>query len=499
MISRPLSRTLARLSLFCVAAAILSPADPLLAAELSATEKSWNQPVEPYRIMGPLYYVGASDLAVFLITTSGGHILVNSGFAETVPLVQDSVRKLGFRLEDVKVLLASHAHMDHVGGMALLKEATGAKVMAAAGDVRPMETGGLGDFRFEGVMSWRGTKVDRVLEDGDTVRLGDVTLTAHVTPGHTRGCTTWTFDLPDGDKTRKAVIVGSMSINPGVVLVGNPKYPEIADEYARSFRILRSLPVDVYLAPHVQQFGAAEKSKRLDQSPSPFVDPGGYKTALDGWETAYREQLAREKTAAGIFEDVPAKPDPRSRYALYVHGRILEDQGVGAVSPDFGLYQYETILQALAARGFKVIAERRVGDQGSSYPARLAERVRKLLHAGVPASHVTVVGASKGGMLTAATAAEVQDDAVSYVVLAGCGDATRAFAARLRGRILSVYDASDRFRPSCESTFRAAPQLRQEREIVVRKNLDHGLLYQPRPEWMEPLVEWTKATKTSDR
>jgi len=496
--SRPSPRRRSALVAAALAVALSSLPRPV-AAELSVTEQGWNQPVDPYRIMGPLYYVGASDLAVFLVTTPEGHILVNSGFTETVPLVRESVRKLGFRLEDVKILLASHAHSDHVGGMALLKDATKAKVMAAAGDVRPMETGGLGDFRFEGIMSWPGTKVDRVLQDGDTVTLGGVTLTAHVTPGHTRGCTTWTLDLPDGDRTRRAVIVGSMSINPGVVLVGNPKYPEIADEYARSFRVLRALPVDVYLAPHVQQFGAAEKSKKLGQSPNPFVDPDGYKQALDGWVTAYREQLAREKAAAGIFEDVPARPDPRARYALYVHGRILEDQGVGAVSPDFGLYQYETILQALARNGFTVIAERRVGDQGASYPARLAARVRKLLQAGVPPSHVTVVGASKGGMLTAATAAEVQEDEVSYAVLAGCGEETRALASRLRGRILSVYDASDRFHPSCEATFAAAPQLREKREVVVRKSLDHGLLYQPRPEWMEPLLEWTRATRAGGR
>jgi dienelactone hydrolase len=180
-----------------------------------------------------------------------------------------------------------------------------------------------------------------------------------------------------------------------------------------------------------------------------------------------------------------------------VHGRILEDQGVGAVSPDFGLYQYETILQALAARGFTVIAERRDGDQGPAYPARLAARVRKLLRAGVPSSHVTVVGASKGGSLTLRAAAEIQEDAVSYVVLAGCGEPSEAFVPRLRGRILSVYDASDRFHPSCQPTFAAAPQLREKREIVVKKNLDHGLLYQPRPEWMEPLVEWTNPSKSA--
>ena len=382
----PRSRSLARGSCIAVAlllAALTSPV-PRSWAELSPTEQSWNQPVEPYRIMGPLYYVGASDLAIFLITTPEGHILINSGFAETVPLIRESMRKLGFRFEDVKVLLASHAHADHVAGHVLVREATGAKVMAAEGDVGVMETGGRGDFRFEGEMSWRGTPVDRVLHDGDTVVLGGMTLTARVTPGHTRGCTTWTFDLPDGGRTRKAVIVGSMSINPGVVLVTNPKFPEIADEYARSFRILRSLPVEVFLAPHVQQFGAAAKARRLGESPNPFVDPDGYKGALDDWEKAYREQLARERAAARIFEDIPDRPDPRGRYALYVHGRILEEQGVGAVSADFGLYQYEAILQALASRGFTVISERRAGDPGADYPKKLAARVRKLLQAGVP-------------------------------------------------------------------------------------------------------------------
>ena len=138
-------------------ATVAAIAVPVVAAELSPTEQSWNQPVAPYRIMGPLYYVGASDLAVFLITTPEGHILVNSGFAETVPLVRESMRTLGFRIEDVKILLASHAHNDHVGGHAAVREATGARVMAAEGDVGVVESGGRGDFRFEGEISWRGS------------------------------------------------------------------------------------------------------------------------------------------------------------------------------------------------------------------------------------------------------------------------------------------------------------------------------------------------------
>ena len=192
-------------------------------AQSTPAWRAMNQPAEPYRIVGNLYSVGASDIAVFLFATPEGHIVVNSGFPETVPLVEAAVRKLGFRFEDVKVLLTSHVHIDHAGGHAAFKERTGARVMVAEGDVPLLEGGGKGDFRFDGEISFPACRVDRALKDGDTVSLGGTTLTARLTPGHTPGCTTWTAEVVDGGKPYRVVIVGSVSINPGVRLLDTPQ------------------------------------------------------------------------------------------------------------------------------------------------------------------------------------------------------------------------------------------------------------------------------------
>jgi metallo-beta-lactamase class B len=461
--------------------------------------RSWNQPAEPYRIVGNLYSVGSNEIAVFLVATPEGHILVNSGFPETVPLIQEAVRKLGFRFEDVKVLLTSHVHIDHAGGHARVKELTGGRVMVAEGDVSVLEGGGKGDFRFEGEMVYPACRVDRVLKDGDTVSVGGTTLTARLTPGHTKGCTTWTAELTEDGRPYRAVILGSVTVNPGVVVVNNPRYPDIAESYARSFRVLESLPVDVFLAAHVSLYDGNEKAERLRSGarPNPFIDPQGYKAALTQAKTRFNAQLERERTdnaprpddpparPGGIHEDVPARIDPQARYVLYLHGRILETQGRKAVSPDFGPYQYDAILGAFASRGFEVISEVRTADVTADYARTIAGRVRKLLQAGVPAAHVTVVGASKGGFLAAATSAELGNDGVSFVVLAGCGDSTLPLAPKLRGRMLSVYDEKDRFRPSCHDTFAKAPGLREKKEVVLTLGLDHGLLYTPRKEWMD--------------
>lgn len=198
-------------------------------------------------------------------------------------------------------------------------------------------------------------------------------------------------------------------------------------------------------------------------------------------------------TSLRIFTDVPGAIDPGAFYLFYLHGRILELQGRHAVSPDFGAYQYDAILEAFAKRGFVVISEVREGDAGSPFVGKLAGQVRRLLGAGVPPQHVTVVGASKGGYLALATAAELGDPGVSFVVLAGCGPDTVRMAPRLRGRILSVFDEGDRFSPSCRETFEKAPALGPHREIVLKLGLDHGLLYQPREEWLSPASEWARS------
>lgn len=197
--------------------------------------------------------------------------------------------------------------------------------------------------------------------------------------------------------------------------------------------------------------------------------------------------------------DVPSAIDPRARYVLYLHGRILEEQGRRAVSPDYGAYELDSILASLAARGFSAIAEVRKGEVGREYAKRVAGQVRRLLDAGVPPSNVTVVGASKGGWLALETAAELGRDDVAFVVLAGCGASTVALGKHLRGRILSVIDEGDRFDPSCEKTFAAAPQLRGRKEVVAHLGLGHGLVYNPRLEWLDPLVEWASPPTTARR
>src|SRR3954471_2202876 len=222
----------------------------LSAAGLFAQVNSgWTEPFPPHHIVGNIYYVGSKGLASFLITTSEGNILVNSSLETSVPQIRASVKKLGFHFSDTKILLISHAHWDHCTGSALVKQLTGAKYMVMDADVPVIEAGGKGDFQYGNSPSsrFKPAKVDRVLHDGDQVKLGDTVLVAHLTPGHTKGCTTWTMRARDGGKTYDVVIVGSPNVNEGYKLVHNAPYPNIAQDYEKMFHTLRSLPCDVFL------------------------------------------------------------------------------------------------------------------------------------------------------------------------------------------------------------------------------------------------------------
>ena len=191
------------------------------------------QPFPPFQIAGNLYYVGSSDLASYLITTSRGNILINSDLEGNVPLIKASIEKLGFKFSDTKILLISHAHWDHDAGSATIKKLTGAKYMVMDADVSVVESGGAADFQYGGTSAnlYSPAKVDRVLHDGDEVRLGRAALVAHLTPGHTKGCTTWTMKVTEHGKTYNVVIVGSPNVNPGYKLVDNAAYPQIARDY----------------------------------------------------------------------------------------------------------------------------------------------------------------------------------------------------------------------------------------------------------------------------
>ncbi len=260
----------------------------------------WTQPFPPFRIAGNLYYVGSKGLANYLIATPQGHILVNSDLEANVPLIRASVEKLGFKFSDIKILLISHAHWDHDAGSAMIKEMTGARYMVMDADVPVVESGGKTDFQYADTASalYRPTKVDRVLHDGDEVKLGGSTLVAHLTPGHTKGCTTWTMKVSDGGKTYDAVIVGSPNVNPGYKLVNNPMYPQIADDYARMFRVLKSLPCDLFLGAHGSYFDMEAKYARMAAGGgNPLIDPDGYTAFVTKKEQEFRAELAKQKAA----------------------------------------------------------------------------------------------------------------------------------------------------------------------------------------------------------
>ncbi|HYN07363.1 MAG TPA: subclass B3 metallo-beta-lactamase [Vicinamibacterales bacterium] len=263
------------------------------------TSPDWTEPFPPFRIAGNLYYVGSKGLATYLITTSQGHILINSALEANVPLIRTSVEKLGFKFADVKILLISHAHWDHNAGSAAIKALTGATYLVMDADVSAVESGGKTDFQYGNVPAthYPPTKVDRVLHDGDEVKLGGAVLVAHLTPGHTKGCTTWTMRVEEAGKTYDVVIVGSPNVNPGYQLVRNVAYPEIAADYERTFRVLKALPCDIFLGAHGSYFDLETKYARLNEAGRrPFIDPDGYRKYVADREQAFRIELAKQKS-----------------------------------------------------------------------------------------------------------------------------------------------------------------------------------------------------------
>ena len=263
--------------------------------------RDWTESFPPFRIAGNLYYVGSKGLANFLITTPQGNILINSDLEANVPMIERSIEKLGFQFKDTKILLISHAHWDHDAGSAMIKEITGASYMVMDADVPVVESGGKADFQYGNRREflYRPTKVDRVLHDGDEVRLGGTVLVAHLTPGHTKGCTTWTVKVTEGDKSYDVVIVGSPNVNPGYQLVHNRAYPQIAEDYERMWRVLKSLPCDIFLGAHGGYFELEEKHALLKEGgANPFVDPGGYRKFVAEKEQEFRAELTRQQRAS---------------------------------------------------------------------------------------------------------------------------------------------------------------------------------------------------------
>jgi metallo-beta-lactamase class B len=255
----------------------------------------WHAAFPAFKVAGNLYYVGTADLAVYLINTPQGNILINSDFEEDVPTIKKSIEQLGFKYGDTKIILISHAHGDNDAATGIIKKDTGAKLMIMDADVAEEQSTAKGR---------PGAKVDRILHDGDTVELGGSKLVAHLTPGHTKGCTTWTMQVRDGARTLNAVIVGSPNVNPGYILVGNKDYPGIADDYVKTFAVLKSLPCDLFLGAHGAYFGLKAKYEKMKAGDAnAFIDPDGYKAYVAERDSTFRKEWERQKQNPGT----PAK------------------------------------------------------------------------------------------------------------------------------------------------------------------------------------------------
>jgi metallo-beta-lactamase class B len=262
---------------------------PSLAIAQTTEDRTQDRVAFPaHKIIGNLYYVGTGTLNSYLITTPQGAILINTNFEETVPLLREAVEKLGFKMADIKVILGSHAHGDHMQADAIVKEMTGgATVMAMEQDVAAL--------KGMKAPSGKPHPVDRVLKDGEQVTLGNARLTAHLTPGHTRGCTTWTFTVQDGGKPYN-VIIACAGLQEDARLVNNKNYPEIAEHFGQSIAKYKSFSPDVFLAAHSWFFDLAGKYKRLGTSgTNPYIDPAGYKAWVANMEKNYNTLLAEQK------------------------------------------------------------------------------------------------------------------------------------------------------------------------------------------------------------
>ena len=285
----------------CPALLIVCLGIVLLAAPAGAQlnteeERLWNEPVAPFRIAGNVYYVGAREVASYLLTGPDGHVIIDSGFAETVPLVLQNLTTLGVRPGEVEALLATHAHYDHVGGLAALREKTGAPIWMSAGDAELAARGGLGDPNFGDRFPFRAFRPDRLLAAGETLTVGSSRLTALLTPGHTPGCTSWQIDTVERGQPLRLLVLCSITA-PGYRLVGNAAYPGIVADYEATFAKLEALRVDVLLASHGSVFGLLEKRAALCLNPerNPFVDAGALPTHLGERRTAFRRQLAQQE------------------------------------------------------------------------------------------------------------------------------------------------------------------------------------------------------------
>jgi metallo-beta-lactamase class B len=266
------------------------------ASESHAQNEGWTRPFPGHRVIGNLYAVGSYDLGVFLVTSDEGHILVNTGVEDSTALIRANIESVGFRLEDVEILLTMQSHWDHTAALAEIKEITGAQMWATADDARVLEDGGFSDPHFGGRQSFRPIGVDKIIRDGEVIELGDIRLTVHEHPGHTEGSSSYSMRVRENGRDYNVVIANMGTINEGKKLVVDPTYPGVAEDFADTYRKQKAMDVDVWVAAHGSQYGLHEKYEPGQAySPDTFVDPEGFLAAVERLERIYLEQLAAER------------------------------------------------------------------------------------------------------------------------------------------------------------------------------------------------------------
>lgn len=264
---------------------------------LDKARVNWNAPTEPFKVIGNIHYVGTNGLAVYLITSPQGHVLVDTAMPETAGLIRANIEKLGFKVGDIKYILNTHAHIDHTGGFADIKRASGAKLIAGAKDKPLLEGGYYPGRQKDTELNFPPVKVDRTVGEGDTISVGDIKLVAHATPGHSPGCTSYEMSVRDGDITRSVLFFCSATVALNR-LVGAPTHPTIVNDYRKTFAWAKSAKFDVLLAPHPEMYGMqAKRAKLAPGAPNPFVNPGEFNTYLASLEKSFEEGLAKQTAA----------------------------------------------------------------------------------------------------------------------------------------------------------------------------------------------------------
>ncbi|MCM3878550.1 MAG: subclass B3 metallo-beta-lactamase [Vicinamibacterales bacterium] len=277
--------------------------------ELAIKGLKWEEPAEPVRIAGPIYFVGTWGLGSFLFTTSEGHILMNTGMPSSGPMIVASIRKLGLKPEDIKLMINGHAHIDHAGALSFFKSQFGAQLAVMKDDVAAMESGDRDDFKYANDFVYPGLKVDRILRDGDTIKMGEVLLTAYHTPGHTRGATTWVANVIVDGKPYVVAFPDGAGFNPGYRLVRNPIYPGIAEDYRRTHHLLEMLKPDIWLAQHNEYYDLEGKRERAKtEGLKAWIDPEGYRRFIAEKKRAFEDQVDLELGAKKSAAQSAAQP-----------------------------------------------------------------------------------------------------------------------------------------------------------------------------------------------